>query len=136
MQANILNLIVLYLRYSKDRSDVSIDAQRRELTELAKLRGLIVVDEFVDAVESGRDENRPGFQRLHEAMRSRNRGWSAVMMLDTSRLARNQWIAAFFEHDAERYGVKVIYKSIPDADPIVSMVLKAIMRAFNVTTRS
>jgi site-specific DNA recombinase len=44
----------------------------------------------------------------------------------------DQWIAAFFEHDAERYGVKVIYKSIPDADPIVSMVLKAIMRAFDV----
>lgn len=132
MQAKTTNRVALYLRSSKDRSDVSIDAQRRELTELAKQRGLVVVDEFVDAVESGRDENRPGFRRLHEAMRSRSRAWSAVMMLDTSRLARNQWIAAFFEHDAERFDVTVIYKSIPDADPIVSMMLKAIMRAFDV----
>jgi hypothetical protein len=53
------------------------------------------------------------------------------MMLDASRLARDPWIAAFFERDASRHGVQVVYKSIPDEDPIMSVVLKAVMRGFD-----
>ena len=58
------NRAVLYLRSSKDRSDVSIDAQRRELQALAEKLNLIITAEFSDAVESGKDNNRPGFQAL------------------------------------------------------------------------
>lgn len=110
---------------------MSIDAQRRELTALAKQRGIAVVDEFADPVESGRDENRPGFRRLHAAICARERTWNVVMMLDTSRLARDPCIAAFFERDATRHGVQVIYKSIPDENPVMSVVLKAVMRGFD-----
>lgn len=60
----------LYLRSSKDRADVSPDAQRRALLELAKSRELTVIEEFVDAAESGKDEDRPGFQRLVRAVRN------------------------------------------------------------------
>jgi len=37
----------LYLRSSADRSDVSIDAQRRELTALASSKSLIIAAEFL-----------------------------------------------------------------------------------------
>ena len=131
MKPNKLNGVALYLRSSKDRSDVSIDAQRRELTADAKQRGLVVVDEFADAVEHGRDEHRPGFQRLHAAMCSRGRAWNTILMLDTSRLARNMWTSAFFERDASRHGVHIIYKSIPDDDPAMSILLKAVMQGFD-----
>lgn len=63
----------LYLRSSKDRHDISIDAQRRDLTGLAKARGLAVVEEFSDAVESGSTDQRPGFQALIRAMRTCSR---------------------------------------------------------------
>ena len=49
MSSRATNNAVLYLRSSKDRSDVSIDAQRRELTALASQRGLVVVGEFTDS---------------------------------------------------------------------------------------
>lgn len=49
---------VLYLRSSKDRSDVSIDAQRRALEEMASARGFLIVGEYADAVESGKDDDR------------------------------------------------------------------------------
>jgi site-specific DNA recombinase len=61
---------VLYMRSSKDRSDVSIDAQRRALCELAHTRGIAVVGEYADAVESGKDDNRPGFQALLQDLRA------------------------------------------------------------------
>jgi len=118
---------VLYLRSSKDRSDVSIDAQRRELTALATQRGLLVVGEYTDVVESGTDENRPGLRRLVADLRQRGRGWDTVMLLDTSRLARKPIISVMFERDAEKNGVRVVYKSVPDEDPITAVLLKSLM---------
>ena len=56
------NRAVIYLRSSKDRSDVSISAQRHELQEFAQRRGWVIVGEFADAVESAKDEDRPDFQ--------------------------------------------------------------------------
>lgn len=121
------NQAALYLRSSKDRSDVSIDAQRRELAALASHRGLVVVDEYTDVVESGADENRPGLQRLVADVRRRSRGWDTVLLLDTSRLARRPFINVMFERDAEKHGVRVVYKSVPDDDPITAVVIKSFM---------
>jgi site-specific DNA recombinase len=120
----------LYLRSSKDRSDVSIDAQRRALTQLAADRGLLVVREYSDTVESGKDEDRPGFQALLADLRNRARGWSTLLLLDTSRLARRQHIAMVFEHEADKQGVRILYKSVPDAGDIVTnMFTKSILQA-------
>lgn len=124
-------MAALYLRSSKDRSDVSIDAQRRALTQLAKERGLLVVREYSDTVESGKDDDRPGFQALVADIRNRSRGWSTLLLHDTARLARGRYIAIIFEHDAKRHGVKVVYKSIPDDDPLTEMLLKSVMQAWD-----
>jgi len=122
----------IYLRSSKDRSDVSIDAQRRALSDLARDRGLAVVREYADTVESGKDEDRPGFQALITALRDRSRGWSTLLLLDTSRLARRRHIAMLFEHEAEKHGIRIVYKSIPDdSDPITTMLLKSILQAMD-----
>ena len=125
------NHAVLYLRSSKDRSDVSIDAQRRELLALASQRGLVVAGEFTDVVESGSDEHRPGLRCMVEEMRRRPRNWDTILLLDTSRLSRQPIISVLFERDAERAGVQVVYKSIPDDDPITGMLLKNIMRGID-----
>jgi site-specific DNA recombinase len=122
----------LYLRSSKDRKDVSPDAQRRALHELAKARGLHVVEEFVDAVESGKDENRPGFQKLIKAVRNPARGWSTVLLHDTSRLSRRRVISLIFEEiDCKNNGVTVVYKTLPEVDPLTEIVLKSVMVAWD-----
>lgn len=126
------NAAALYLRSSKDRKDVSIDAQRRLLREAAAERGLAVVEEFADAVESGKDENRPGFQRLIAAVRKKARGWDTVLVLDTSRIARRRHISLIFEElECRRNGVAVVYKSLPDSDPITEMLLRSILQAMD-----
>jgi site-specific DNA recombinase len=82
-------------------------------------------------VESGADENRPGLRRLVDDLRQRSRTWNTVLLLDTSRLARRPIIAVMFERDAERNGVRVVYKSMPDDDPITSALLKSVMRGID-----
>jgi site-specific DNA recombinase len=125
------NLAAIYARSSKDRSDVSIDAQRRALHELAGARGLIVVAEFADAVESGKDDNRPGFQQLITALRDPARKWTHVLALDTARIGRRRLVSMIFEAELEKRGVKIIYRSLPDADPATDMIIRSIMQAFD-----
>lgn len=120
----------LYLRSSKDRSDVSIDAQRRELLELAAARNYLVVEEYADAVESGKDEDRPGFQRLLRTLQNSKRGWDHILVLNTSRIMRRVDQAVVFEsQECNRRGVTIVYKSLPETDhPGVYALMKNVMR--------
>jgi len=121
----------IYCRSSKDRHDVSIDAQRRELGALAKTRQHKVVAEFTDAVESGKDEDRPGFQQLIAAVRNPRRGWDSLLVMDTSRIARRRHLAIMFERECERCGIRLVYKSLPETDPVTEMLLKSILQAMD-----
>jgi site-specific DNA recombinase len=122
----------LYLRSSKDRSDISPAAQRRMLQEMALARGITITAEFSDAVESGKDEHRPSFQRLLQAIRNPKRGWNTLLVLDTARIARRRHIAVIFEEvECRKRGIDVMYRSVPDADPITTMLLKSILQAMD-----
>lgn len=120
-----------YLRSSKDRHDLSLDAQRRALQDYAHEQGLALVAEYADAVESGKDDDRPGFQGLLRALRDPTRAWSVLLALDTSRIARRRHLALIFEHEAEKAGVRILYKSVPDTDPITGMLLRSILQAMD-----
>ena len=121
-----------YARSSKDRKDVSIEAQLRQLRELAKSHGRRLIREYSDAVYSGADENRPGFQALLAEIRSATRHWWTLYLLDTSRLSRRRLSAMVFEEqECRKRGIRLIYKSIPDADPITEMLLKSILQAMD-----
>lgn len=121
-----------YLRSSKDRSDVSIAAQERALRELAAARGLLLVETFADAVESGKDDQRPGFQRLINAVRNPRRGWDTLLVLDTARIARRRLLALIFEEqECRKHGVAIVYKSLPEGDPLTDMLIKTVMQGFD-----
>lgn len=121
----------IYLRSSKDRSDISIDAQRRELTTVAADRGLLILEEYSDVVESAKDENRPAFQQMLRDLRSTSRTWGALLLVDTSRLSRNIYVAEVFKHECRKRNVKIIYSKIPEANPIMDMVIVQILQAFD-----
>lgn len=118
---------VLYLRSSKDRHDVSIDVQRRELTELARAKGLALEAEFADVVESGKDDDRPGLQQLLAALYAKGRTWSIVLTLDTSRIARRAAAAYWFEdRECRPRGVTVLYKNLPEMEDAERAIVKAV----------
>ena len=120
-----------YVRSSKDRHDVSLDAQRRELIQLAKNRQLLIVEEFADAVESGKDDQRPGFQALLRALKAPDRAWTHLLALDTSRIARNQYLAHALHFECEKRGIKVIYAKVPETNTIMDVVIRSVMQAFD-----
>jgi site-specific DNA recombinase len=121
----------IYLRSSKDRSDVSIDAQRRELQSLAKEKGLHIFQEFSDAVESGKDDRRPGFQELLTSLKKKDRTWSFLLALDTSRIARNQYLAHALHYECEKLNIKIIYSKLPETGSVVDVVIRGFMQSFD-----
>lgn len=125
------NKAILYLRSSKDRSDVSIDAQRRALHDLAATRNLVVMDECSDAVESGKDEDRPGFQRLLQQIKAADRQWQHILVLDTSRVARRRMIALLFEQECKKRDIRIIYRNVPETDAATEMLLKSVLQAMD-----
>jgi site-specific DNA recombinase len=121
----------LYLRSSKDRSDVSIDAQRRELQKLAGSRNYLIIQEYTDVVESAKDEQRPGFQALLRDLKSSHCEWTVLMMVDTSRLSRRRYAAQVFKHEAKKRGVEIVYSKVPEVDPITNVLLEAVFESFD-----
>lgn len=121
----------LYCRSTKDRSDVSIDAQVRLLTEYAETRGLKVVHSFEDPVQRGSNEDRPAFRELTAAIKNRQRGWSHLLVLDTSRIARGRFIAQAFKRECAKYGVEIHFKNLPDVDPISKVILESVFEAMD-----
>jgi len=122
----------MYLRSSKDRSDVSLAAQRRELEKLAASRSLTVAKTYEDAVESGSTENRPGFIELVRALKHSSRGWEYLLVYDTSRIARRRYIAQAIKHEAKKRGVTILYARMPsDLDPVAELVLESVFEAMD-----
>lgn len=121
----------LYLRSSKDRSDVSIASQRRELQTLALARGLQIEREYTDVVESAKSEFRPGFQELLRDLKSSARTWTTLLLTDTSRLSRGRYVAQAFKHEAKKRGIQIIYSKVPETDPISAIILDSVFEAMD-----
>lgn len=122
----------LYLRSTKDRSDVSLDSQRRELYELAGREQIEIVTEYSDAVESAKTEHRPGFQRLLTDLRAPGRRWNMILATDTSRISRRTYFAHVMRHECEKRGVEVRYSKLPqDMDPITEVVVHSMLSAMD-----
>jgi site-specific DNA recombinase len=121
-----------YTRSSKDRSDISIATQRHELEKLAASRSLKVVRSYEDAVESGSTDNRPAFIELVRDIKNPNRGWSHLLVYDTSRIARRRYIAQAIKHEAKKRGVVILYARMPaDMDPVAELVLESVFEAMD-----
>ncbi len=110
---------------------MSIDAQRRKLQEAAQRLGLLIAEEFVDAVESGKDDDRPGYQQMLSTIRSRERRWQHLMALDTSRIARNRYVALAIENDCRKVGITMHFANIPEMDEITSVLVKSVFQAMD-----
>lgn len=125
--------VAVYLRSSKDEKAVSNDSQYHELQQVAQRRGFEIVGRYEDAVESGKDWDRPGFQELIRAIHNPRRGWDTVLVKDTSRIARRRTLALIFEErECAQHGVEVVYASVPEGGDVATvMILRTLLQAMD-----
>lgn len=122
---------VLYLRSSKDRHDVSVESQHRELTEFAKHEGTVIVDEYIDKVESAKTDNRPGFQAMIAEAKSNECRFDTIYCYDTSRFARRQYHAQMYKHLLKKRGIQILYLKLPKTETILDPIIESLMEAFD-----
>ena len=121
----------LYLRSSKDRHDVSVDSQNRELKACAKKAGHIVIAEFCDKMESAKTDDRPAFQSMIDEVRSKNCRFDLLYCYDTSRFSRRQYHAQIYKQLLKRKGIELIFLKLPKTDTILDPIIESLMEAFD-----
>ena len=125
------NQVVLYLRSSKDRNEVSIDAQRRSLTEWLVGQGWVIADEYVDCVESAKTDRRPSFQAMMASVKQRPAPFAAIACYDTSRFSRSVYDSQLYKHLLKKNGVELLFYRLPKGDPVMDPMLEGLMEVFD-----
>lgn len=122
--------VVLYARVSSEAQDVSlsISAQLKALREYAERNGYIVVREFVDEAESGRNiTNRPAFREMVSLVKSPLKSFDAVLVWKYSRFARSRQDSMVYKAILHKHGVQVISISEPSENSPTGRLMEAII---------
>ena len=92
---------VIYARYSSHgQQEQSIDGQLRDCYAYADRQGYSVIAEYIDRALTGRNDDRPDFQRMLADARKRQFKYIIVWKLD--RFARNRYDSAVHKAELNR----------------------------------
>lgn len=124
------NSAVIYARYSSDNQrEASIEDQVRECRQWAEDHEMDVVCEYCDYAISGRTDERPQFQRMiADAEKGK---FSAVIMYQTSRFARNRHDAAIYKHRLKMAGVSIYYTAFSIPIGPEGIILESLMEGMD-----
>lgn len=125
--------VAFYLRSSKDRHDVSVESQQRELGDYAKSKGYVLTALFEDKVESAKSDDRPAFQDMvAEASRPKGRRFDIVLSHDTSRFARNSFDAQYYKYLLrKKQGVRVEFTKLSTSDSAIDKMVERMMESID-----
>ena len=123
--------VALYERSSKDRNDVSVESQDRELRALAERSGEIVVAVFQDKIESAKDDNRPAFQKMMAEALSGKARFKKIYCYDTARFSRRQHLAQHNKRLLEVAGIKIDYLKLPKAEGSYGKMMISVSECFD-----
>lgn len=100
--------IVIYARFSShSQNEQSIEGQLKSCYDYAQNNGYNIIGEYIDRAVSGKDaENRIEFQRM--ITDSNKKQFSAVLVYQLDRFARNRYDSATYKNKLKQNGVKVI----------------------------
>lgn len=98
---------VIYARYSSHgQNEQTIDGQIRVCQEYAKQLKLNVINIYTDKHKTGRDDNRPEFQRMIADAATKTFSYVIVYMID--RFARNRYYSTIYNFQLSQNNVKLI----------------------------
>ena len=98
---------VIYARYSsKNQKEESIEGQIRENMKYAERNDIKIIDTYIDRAYTGKNDDRPEFQRMIKESAVREYDVVLVWMFD--RFARNRTDSAIYKSILKRNGKRVI----------------------------
>ncbi len=97
---------VIYARYSSHKQrEESIERQLEICHKYAEDNGYVVIGEYCDRAQTGKNDNRPAFQKMIEDARKKQ--FSAVLVWKMDRFARNRYDSAKYKGMLALYKIRV-----------------------------
>ncbi len=122
--------VVLYMRMSTDKQENSIDSQRDSLTRYAKAHHYSIIGEYIDEGISGRQaKRRPAFLQMIDD--SEKEMFSAILVYDSSRFARNLEESIVYKSALKKSGIQLISITEPTLDEDTDLLSNAMLGAIN-----
>ncbi len=123
----------LYARVSSERQDVdlSVAAQLRALRDHADKNGYVVAREYVDEAESGRDADRPRFQKMLDEAKSPNAPFREILVWKFSRFTRKREHAVAYKSMLRRRGIRVVSITEQADDTAAGRLLEGIIETID-----
>ena len=122
----------LYARSSKDRGDVSVSSQLRELRAAIKKDGLALVAEFAEPEAiTAKTDDRPAFQEMVAAAKRKPRPFDRLYVYDTSRFSRRREHAVAYKAMLRRLGIEIRFLKVPSTDSYIDGIIEGIMEVFD-----
>lgn len=119
---------VIYARYSSHgQQEQSIDGQLRDCYAFAERQGYMIVGEYIDRALTGRNDDRPDFQRMLADARKKQFKYILVWKLD--RFARNRYDSAVHKAELKKYGVRVISATENISDEPEGIMLEGLLES-------
>lgn len=126
-----------YIRVStNDQTELSPDAQLREIQKRAKEDGIVIPPEYTYIEEKGisgrRADNRKAFQRMIATAKSQPTPFKRLYLWKFSRFARNQDESVFYKSILrKKCGISIISVSEPIADGMFGRLIESIIEWFD-----
>lgn len=127
-----IKAVAIYVRSSKDRHDVSCEAQRVELKQYAEEQGYNHIHIFEDkALSSTRDE-RPQYDDMISMATSPDPPFRKIICKDTSRFGRDNMEKLMMIHRLRnKHDIKVVFKDMPQTGSYMDEVMEQIISSFD-----
>lgn len=121
---------VIYARYSSERqNEQSIEGQLSVVNVFAKKEGYDIVDTYIDRAMTGRNDDRPSFQRMIED--SKKHGFQYVLVYKLDRFSRDRYDSAIYKRALKNNGVKVISATENIGDNPESIILESMLEGYS-----
>lgn len=119
---------VIYARYSSHgQQEQSIDGQLRDCHAFAERQGYTIIGEYIDRALTGRNDERPDFQRMLADAKKTQFQYIIVWKLD--RFARNRYDSAVHKAELKKYGVRVISATENITDEPEGIMLEGLLES-------
>jgi DNA invertase Pin-like site-specific DNA recombinase len=124
------NNAVVYARYSSSsQQEQSIDGQIRVITEFAQKQGYRIIGTYIDRAMTGRNDDRPDFQRM--IADSFNHEFDYVIVYKLDRFSRSRYDSAVHKRTLRNNGVKVLSATESIADTPEGIMFESIIEGYN-----
>ncbi len=124
--------VAIYIRSSKDRHDVSCEAQRTELEQYALSQGYTRVYCFEDKALSSTRDMRPRFDEMISTATSPNPPFQKILCKDTSRFGRDSTEKnVLLWQLRNKHNIEVIFKDMPHTGSFMDEAFEQIMSAMD-----